>query len=105
MSCLVFSHGKESGPWGRKITAMAALARELGLFGIGVNAVSPGAVVSEAEARVFGDRAAAYGDWVTKRQCLKMRIQPAAIADLVLFLVSPAAAMITGQNICCDGGW
>ena len=30
MSCLVFSHGKESGPWGRKITAMAALARELG---------------------------------------------------------------------------
>jgi len=31
MSCVVFSHGKESGPWGRKITAMAALARELGL--------------------------------------------------------------------------
>ncbi len=30
MSCLVFSHGKESGPWGRKITAMAALARDLG---------------------------------------------------------------------------
>jgi pimeloyl-ACP methyl ester carboxylesterase len=27
---LVFSHGKESGPWGRKITAMAALARDLG---------------------------------------------------------------------------
>ena len=33
MSCLVFSHGKESGPWGRKITAMAALVRELGLGG------------------------------------------------------------------------
>lgn len=28
---VVFSHGKESGPWGRKITAMAALARELDL--------------------------------------------------------------------------
>ncbi len=27
---VVFSHGKESGPWGRKITAMAALARDLG---------------------------------------------------------------------------
>jgi alpha/beta superfamily hydrolase len=26
----VFSHGKESGPWGSKITAMAALVRELG---------------------------------------------------------------------------
>jgi pimeloyl-ACP methyl ester carboxylesterase len=31
MSCtVVFSHGKESGPWGRKITALAALARDLG---------------------------------------------------------------------------
>jgi len=28
---VVFSHGKESGPWGRKISAMAALARDLGL--------------------------------------------------------------------------
>ena len=28
---VVFSHGKESGPWGRKITAMAAVVRETGL--------------------------------------------------------------------------
>jgi pimeloyl-ACP methyl ester carboxylesterase len=28
---VVFSHGKESGPWGAKITAMAAVARELEL--------------------------------------------------------------------------
>jgi pimeloyl-ACP methyl ester carboxylesterase len=28
---VIFSHGKESGPWGSKITAMAALVRELGL--------------------------------------------------------------------------
>ncbi|MDP9090135.1 MAG: alpha/beta hydrolase [Pseudomonadota bacterium] len=28
---VVFSHGKESGPWGAKITAMAALVRELDL--------------------------------------------------------------------------
>jgi pimeloyl-ACP methyl ester carboxylesterase len=27
---VVFSHGKESGPWGSKITAMAAVARNLG---------------------------------------------------------------------------
>jgi alpha/beta superfamily hydrolase len=27
----VFSHGKETGPWGSKITAMAATSRELGL--------------------------------------------------------------------------
>jgi pimeloyl-ACP methyl ester carboxylesterase len=28
---VVFSHGKESGPWGAKITAMAEVVRELGL--------------------------------------------------------------------------
>jgi pimeloyl-ACP methyl ester carboxylesterase len=30
-STVVFSHGKESGPWGSKITAMAAVVRDLGL--------------------------------------------------------------------------
>lgn len=30
MGIVVFSHGKESGPWGSKITAMAAMVRELG---------------------------------------------------------------------------
>jgi len=28
---VVFSHGKESGPWGAKITAMAGVVRDLGL--------------------------------------------------------------------------
>ncbi len=27
---VIFSHGQESGPWGSKITAMAAMVRELG---------------------------------------------------------------------------
>jgi len=31
MLTVVFSHGKESGPWGKKITAMAAAVRDLGL--------------------------------------------------------------------------
>jgi pimeloyl-ACP methyl ester carboxylesterase len=30
-STVVFSHGKESGPWGLKITAMAEVVRDLGL--------------------------------------------------------------------------
>jgi NAD(P)-dependent dehydrogenase (short-subunit alcohol dehydrogenase family) len=81
------------------------LARELGSHGVRVNAISPGAVVSEAEARVFGERLKQYNDWILENQCLKERIQPSAIADLVLFLVSPASDMITGQNIAIDGGW
>lgn len=82
-----------------------SLARELGPFGICVNAVAPGAIVSEAEERVFGHKAAEYSQWVIDHQSLKVRIPPEAVADLVLFLVSPASDMITGQNIGIDGGW
>lgn len=31
VATIIFSHGKESGPWGSKILAMAAVAREAGL--------------------------------------------------------------------------
>jgi NAD(P)-dependent dehydrogenase (short-subunit alcohol dehydrogenase family) len=81
------------------------LARELGPFGITVNAIAPGAVVSEAEQRVFADRLEAYDRWVLERQCLKRRIVPEDVVGLALFLASDAAAMITGQNIHVDGGW
>lgn len=82
-----------------------SLARELGPHGVRVNAVSPGAVVSEAEARVFADRLQAYNDWILENQSLKARIQPEDVAELVHFLVSPASDMISGQNIAVDGGW
>jgi NAD(P)-dependent dehydrogenase (short-subunit alcohol dehydrogenase family) len=52
------------------------LARELGRHGIRVNAVSPGAVRSEAEDRVFGDRLQQYNDWVLDRQSIKERMWP-----------------------------
>lgn len=40
------------------------LARELGPHGITVTAITPGAVVSAAEERVFGDRLQEYNDWM-----------------------------------------
>ena len=82
-----------------------SLARELGSHGITVNAVAPGAIVSEAEARVFGEKAAEYSDWVIEQQCMKIRIQPEDVASLVAFLASPEAGAITGQNVLIDGGW
>jgi NAD(P)-dependent dehydrogenase (short-subunit alcohol dehydrogenase family) len=82
-----------------------SLARELGPHGVRVNAVSPGAVVSEAEERVFGDRLQQYNDWILENQSLKIRILPEHVAELVLFLVSPASDMISGQDIGIDGGW
>lgn len=81
------------------------LARELGRHGITVNAIAPGAVLSEAEERVFGDRLQEYNDWVIERQCLKTRIEPRDVAELALFLCSPSARSITSQNVGIDGGW
>lgn len=80
-------------------------ARELGPKGITVNAISPGAVVSEAENRVFADRLEEYNAWVLERQCIKSRIEAEDVAELALFLCSDAARMISGQNIAIDGGW
>ena len=82
-----------------------SLARELGPFGICVNAVAPGAIVSEAEERVFGHKAKEYSEWVLAQQCLKTRIMPESVAELVYFLVSHSSDMITGQNFAIDGGW
>jgi NAD(P)-dependent dehydrogenase (short-subunit alcohol dehydrogenase family) len=81
------------------------LARELGTHGITVNAIAPGAVVSEAEDRVFGDRLEEYSQFILKHQSLKSRILPQDVANLAVFLASDDARMISGQNIGIDGGW
>jgi NAD(P)-dependent dehydrogenase (short-subunit alcohol dehydrogenase family) len=82
-----------------------ALSRELGPHGITVNAVAPGAVVSDAENRVFAERLESYAAWVIERQSIKARITPQDVANLAVFLASDAARMISGQNIGVDGGW
>ncbi len=81
------------------------LARELGHHGINVNGVNPGAIVSEAEWRHFGAKREEYHRWILERQCLKRRIEPVDVANLILFLASPQADLITGQDIHIDGGW
>lgn len=82
-----------------------SLARELGPSGIRVNGISPGAVVSDAETRIFGERAENYGLWVLENQSLKERILPSDIADAVLFLTGDHARMISGHVLDVDGGW
>lgn len=82
-----------------------AFARELGQHGINVNGISPGAVLSEAEWRLFGDKREEYHQWILENQCLKRRIEPVDIANLAIFLSSPYSDLISGQDIHCDGGW
>ena len=81
------------------------LSRELGRHNINVNGVNPGAIVSEAEWRHFGDKREEYHQWILTNQCLKRRIEPKDVANLILFLSSPQADLITGQDVHIDGGW
>jgi NAD(P)-dependent dehydrogenase (short-subunit alcohol dehydrogenase family) len=80
-----------------------ALARELGPAGIRVNAISPGAIPTDAE-KVHPDPAG-YARWVLERQSLKYRGTPADIAEAVLFLLAERSRFVTGQNLDVNGGW
>lgn len=84
------------------IMAMArSLAVELGPHGITVNAVAPGATVTERTLTETPDYAADWGAATPTRRAG----QTADIAAAVRFLASPGAAQITGQTLVVDGGW
>jgi D-xylose 1-dehydrogenase len=80
-----------------------ALARELGPFGIRVNCLIPGWIMTERQIE----------KWLTpeseaelmRQQCLKRRLEPADIAGPALFLASDLSAAMTGQSLIVDGGW
>jgi NAD(P)-dependent dehydrogenase (short-subunit alcohol dehydrogenase family) len=87
-----------------------SLAAEVGRWNIRVNAICPGAVegprmerVIAAEAQASGRSADAIRDDYTKGVSLKRFVRPEEIADMALFLASPAAAMMSGQAIAVDG--
>jgi NAD(P)-dependent dehydrogenase (short-subunit alcohol dehydrogenase family) len=87
-----------------------SLAAEVGRWNIRVNAICPGAVegarmerVIAAEAEASGRTAQAIRADYTTGVSLKRFVKPEEIADMALFLASPAARMISGQAIAVDG--
>jgi len=77
------------------------LALELGPHGITVNALGIGATVNERNLQTDSDYAA---HWASVTPVGRAG-QPADVAAALLFLASPAAAMVTGQTLLTDGGW
>jgi 3-oxoacyl-[acyl-carrier protein] reductase len=80
-----------------------ALARELGEYGITVNAIAPGAFPTAAEA-IHPDLES-YNAFILEQQAVKRRGTPADIANAALFLAAPETSFITGQLLVVDGGW
>lgn len=80
-----------------------SLARDFGEFGVRVNAVAPGWIMTERQLAL----------WVTpeteksiyENQCLKRRLVPDDVARVVVFMCSDEAGAITNQHHIVDGGW
>jgi NAD(P)-dependent dehydrogenase (short-subunit alcohol dehydrogenase family) len=87
-----------------------SLAVELGPYDVRANAICPGAVEGQRMERVAKAEAESRGvpiDVVNKEyvqsQSIKRFVKPDEIADMCLFLSSPAAKMVSGQAISVDG--
>jgi 3-oxoacyl-[acyl-carrier protein] reductase len=78
-----------------------ALALEVAQYGINVNAISPGPILTPGT-RVLGEET--Y-EQIRKSIPLGRWGRPEEIANLVLFLASDESDFITGQNIIIDGGY
>ena len=78
------------------------LARELGARGIRVNAVVPGAIVTDRQTALHRDPAAdqAFLD----AQCLKIRLDAGHVSRVTLFMAADDSDGMTGQHVLVDAG-
>lgn len=83
-------------------TMSMTLANELGVRGITVNAVAPGATRTAANGAFF--EAPGLADLIAATTALDRLGRPDDVADVVAFLASDAARWITGQVIDASGG-
>ena len=78
------------------------LARELGARNIRVNALVPGAIVTERQTTLHRDPA--VDKEFLDAQCLKIRLDPGHVARATLFLAADDSDGMTGQHVLVDGG-
>jgi 3-hydroxybutyrate dehydrogenase len=88
-------------------------AVEGGPHGVTSNCVNPGYVRTPLVEKQIADQAAVHGipeqqvveQVLLARSAMKQLIEPAQVAELVLYLCSPVAAFINGASLSMDGAW
>jgi 3-hydroxybutyrate dehydrogenase len=91
-----------------KVTAL-----EGGSRGVTSNCVNPGYVHTPLVEKQIADQAKTHGipesEVIEKvmltESAIKRLLEPEEVADLVLWLCGPTAAMVTGASYTMDGGW
>jgi NAD(P)-dependent dehydrogenase (short-subunit alcohol dehydrogenase family) len=78
------------------------MARDLGPFGIRVNTVIPGWIMTRRQIELWLTPEAEEN--LMRSQCLKQKLVPADVARLVLWLASDDSRMCTAQLWVVDGG-
>jgi 3alpha(or 20beta)-hydroxysteroid dehydrogenase len=84
------------------VTGMTkTVAKELGKYGIRVNSIHPGAIVTDMIDHMLGG---GRDQKMIKRQPIKRLGTPHDIAEMALFLASERSGYCTGQQFTVDGG-
>ncbi len=86
------------------IGATRGLAREVGRFGIRVNAVAPNVVNTDATSEVFRDKRDKIVEVTMAQQAIRQPLETQDIVGAVLFLAGDGSKLITGQTLMVDGG-
>ena len=79
------------------------LAGKLGRWGIRVNAIAPGWVITERQRELWVTEEALAAH--VQRQCIREVMVPEDIVGPCLFLASDASRMLTAQTMIVDGGF
>jgi NAD(P)-dependent dehydrogenase (short-subunit alcohol dehydrogenase family) len=80
------------------------LARELGRDRIRVNALAPSAVMTDGTREFFADKLDRALAVIKTGQAIARTLEPSDLVGAMLWLVSDASALVTGQTIAIDGG-